>query len=433
MMRPLAIRGEQIGTEGVAMAVKWISSRFPGVRFYEHATRKHGVKLDRYFAIRAQVNGQRREEGLGWASEGMTEQKAAGELAKLKEAHRTGEGAHTLAEKRQEADERRQAEEEARAQQDRENVTFGSLFLDSYFPIAKKNKSERSWRKEDQSFRLWIAPILADKPLKDIAPIHLERIKKDMGEAGRAARSITYCLAVVRQVFNFARDHDLFAGMNPVTKVKKPSEDNRRVRFLTHDEADRLLEALGEKSPDVRDMALLSLYCGLRAGEIFGLEWWDVDIERSVITIRGTSKKAGTQTKSGKTRSAIMTDAVKSMLSSRERLRASSLVFPSTRGGKIVQISDSFDRTVRALGLNDGITDSRQKVVFHTLRHTYASWLVEQSVDLYTVKELMGHGNLSMTERYSHLSPDTLRKAVKTLENGIAKARSRKIVSINGD
>ena len=59
--------------------------------------------------------------------------------------------------------------------------------------------------------------------------------------------------------------------------------------------------------------------------------------------------------------------------------------------------------------------------------------MVEQSVDLYTVKELMGHTTLAMTERYSHLAPDTLRRAVKAMENGIAKARKRKVVTLHRD
>jgi len=401
------------------MAVTWVKTNFPGVRFYEHATRRHGVSRDRYFAIRFQADGKRREEGLGWASEGWSAANAAQTLAELKKAATTGEGATSLAEKRKQAEEKRQAEAEARIQAERDNITFGHVFLESYFPMAQKNKAMRSWQKEDQSYRLWIAPVLADKPLKDIAPIHLERIKKNMAEAGRAPRSATYCLAVVRQVFNFARDHDLFAGQNPVTKVKKPSADNRRVRFLTHGEADRLLAALAEKSPQVHDMALLSLHCGLRAGEIFALTWADVDMERGILTLRDT--------KSGKTRAAIMTKAVKAMLQSRGYGSHAELVFPSETGGKIGQISQSFIKTVNALGLNDGVTDSRQKVVFHSLRHSFASWLAEAGTDLYQIQQLMGHQSFAMVQRYAHLSPDTLRRAVTTLEAGMEQARNKKV------
>jgi site-specific recombinase XerD len=78
-------------------------------------------------------------------------------------------------------------------------------------------------------------------------------------------------------------------------------------------------------------------------------------------------------------------------------------------------MSDTFDRVVAALGFNEGITDRRQKVCFHTCRHTYASWLVEGGTDLYVVKELLGHKTLAMTERYSHLRPDTLQAAARNL------------------
>jgi len=403
------------------MPVTWIKSNFPGVRFYEHPTRRHGVQKDKYFAIRFQTSGARREEGLGWASEGWSASKAAQTLSELKKAATTGEGPCSLAERREQAEQKRHAEEQVRAQEERDNLTFGGIFRDSYFPLAQKNKSRRSWAKEEQCVRLWIAPVIGSIALKDIAPIHLERIKKNMADAGRAPRSITYCLAVIRQVFNFARNHDLFAGQHPVSKVKKPMADNRRLRFLTHDEADRLLAALAERSPDVHDQALVSLHCGLRAGEVFALTWADVDMERGVLTLRDT--------KSGRTRAAIMTGAVKDMLTERRGHARAELVFPSETGARIGQISQTFVKAVKALGLNDDVADSRQKVVFHTLRHTFASWLAEQGTDLYTIQQLMGHQSFAMVQRYAHLSPDTLRRAVKTLETGMRQATAKRNVA----
>lgn len=82
------------------MPVEWKGTKFQGVRFYENLTRKHGVKFDRYYAIRYQTKGKRIEEGLGWSSEGWTEEKAALKLAELKAAAKTGEGPARLAEKR---------------------------------------------------------------------------------------------------------------------------------------------------------------------------------------------------------------------------------------------------------------------------------------------------------------------------------------------
>jgi site-specific recombinase XerD len=78
------------------------------------------------------------------------------------------------------------------------------------------------------------------------------------------------------------------------------------------------------------------------------------------------------------------------------------------------------------------VTDRRQKVLFHTLRHTFASWLVQQGEDLYMVQKLMGHASLVMTERYSHLAPDTLRTAVKNFEKNIntKRAENKKVIEL---
>jgi len=65
---------------------------------------------------------------------------------------------------------------------------------------------------------------------------------------------------------------------------------------------------------------------------------------------------------------------------------------------------------------NKGVTDPRQKITFHTLRHTFASWLAINGTPILTIKELLGHQSLAMTERYSHLSPDHKRQAVDGIE-----------------
>jgi integrase len=391
---------------------------YPGIRYREHKTRKYSGSADRYFFIRYRLHRKLKEEGLGWASDGWNAKKASIELAKLKQAHATGERPQTLAEKRRLLKEMEEAEQAEKQRQKREQITFSQIFWDNYFPKAKANKSKRSYEREESLFRLWISPVVGELTLKNVAPDHMERIKKNMADAGRAPRSIRYALAVVRQVFNFARYNNLFIGDSPTANVKMPQKDNRRLRFLTHGEAYRLLVALEIKSRQLYEMALVSLHCGARANEIFSLTWGDVDLERGTLTLR--------HTKNTKTRVAFMTEEVKELLAQKERGKNNDLVFPGRGGVKITAISNAFDRAVKELGLNDGVTDRRQKVVFHTLRHTYASWMVEKGVDLYHVKKLMGHSTLSMTERYSHLSDETLQGAVKTFEQGLSKSKTSK-------
>lgn len=128
-----------------------------------------------------------------------------------------------------------------------------------------------------------------------------------------------------------------------------------------------------------------------------------------------------TDTKSGRNQSIPMTNEVKKMLEEVKKTSTTELVFVSSKGERIKEVSRTFDRVVEELGLNTNIKDSRNKVVFHTLRHTYASWLVMSGTDLYSVQKLMGHSTMAMTERYSHLSPNHLQKAVANFEEYIEK------------
>lgn len=165
-------------------------------------------------------------------------------------------------------------------------------------------------------------------------------------------------------------------------------------------------------------MAILSLQCGLRAGEIFKLTWADIDLDRRMVAIKDP--------KSGRSRFAHMTETVKKMLLSREIGSPGQLLYPNPDGSPRRELPQSFEDTVATLSFNDGRADRRDRVVFHSLRHTYASWLVQNGVDLYTVKELMGHSVIQMTERYAHLAPENTRQAVKILDSLMEAAAEAK-------
>lgn len=397
----------------VTTMAKWIKSNTPGVRYRLHSTRKHGVNFDRYFSIRFRVDGKQKEEGLGWASEGWTERKAAAVLSELKANKTLGTGPQTLEEKRQIDQDRREQERMQQEEERKTNITFSQIFIDHYLPVSKHNKrNAQSWQREEQLFRLWISPHIGDKPVRQIAPIHLEKIKKTMSDAGRAPRSIQYMLATVRQVFNYAITNGLYSGTNPAAgrKVKRPAIDNRRTRFLTEDESALLLAELSKRSIDLHNIALFSLHTGARAGEIFSLTWGDVDLFSGTVMLRDT--------KSNKNRPLFLTDDVKKMLMRRKKNdgKKSDLVFPDKNGNKATQVSDTFNRVVNQLKLNEDVTDRRDKITFHSLRHTYASRLVQLGVDIYHVKELLGHSSITLTERYSHLSESSLRQAALKIQ-----------------
>ena len=105
---------------------------------------------------------------------------------------------------------------------------------------------------------------------------------------------------------------------------------------------------------------------------------------------------------------------------------AKGLIFKDRNGKKMREISNVFERVTEKLGLNKNVTDQRDKVVAHTLRHTFASWLAMQGSPIITIQKLMGHSNLEMTLRYAHLSPSHERDAVLKL----TQVKSHKVVNL---
>ena len=141
------------------------------------------------------------------------------------------------------------------------------------------------------------------------------------------------------------------------------------------------------------------------------------------MTIRVVDPKG---TKGTKSRTAFMTQRVKQMLERLPQGAKTELVFKDREhGGQIQKISHAFWRSVDKLGLNDGVEDGRDKIVFHSLRHSYASNLIAGGADLYVVSQLLGHTDVTMAARYSHLRADSLRKAVADMENTRDQAQAQ--------
>ena len=394
------------------MAVAWVKeSKFLGVRYREHAIRKHGIKFDRCYSIRYKLAGKDREEVTGWSSEGMTAEKAFKWLSIIRENIRLGTGPQSIADMRHVNED--QALEEARAKRSKEieRITFSDFWESTYLPTAQATKAERTVQGEIGMYNNWIRPALGDIPFRKIDISKVEHVAIKATKAGKSAATIRYILKIIGQVWNKAVTRDLVQGDCPTRRVKKPQIDNRRERFLSEQEASDLFVALALRSKDMHDIALLSLFCGLRAGEVHALTWGDIDLNNGMIYVRDTKNTIN--------RHAFMPQEVRATIEGRRAGQTKdSLVFPGVNGKLRQWVSDTFSRTVEDIGLNDTgemttnrdgnqvpvkIADRRQRVVFHTLRHTFASWLVQKGTPLYTVAELMGHTTLEMTRRYSHL------------------------------
>lgn len=398
---------------------RWHSTEFEGVRYRNHPTRKHGVVNDRYFSIRYRVDGKRIEEALGWASKGWTAKKAALELARLQEAQKKGTGEPvTLREKREIA----RAEREKRV---KEGITFKQYFEDMFVPQAEIGKPRETRQKKAQ-FRDWIEPVIGALPFSQIGVAELDKIRTKLLKAGRSPRTVEYIFSTVRRVWNDARQKEIISQDCPTRKIKLDRFDNKRTRYFTHKEAEALLTELKIKHEATYRQALISLHCGLRFGEIAALRWGDIDTGRKTIGIRNS--------KGGFSRYARMTEEIKGLFVGTDQGAREDLIFSTSRGTKQTDPHKIVGRIIKQLGFNEGVTDRRQKLSFHSLRHTYASWLVDRGVGLYDVQKLLGHKSSQLTERYSHLSDERMTNDVREFEKGIREARRKsKVVALRGN
>ncbi|MBT6248391.1 MAG: site-specific integrase [Nitrospina sp.] len=405
-------------------AVKWSSTRYAGVRYWESKTRKHRGKADKCYVIRYKRHEQPISETVGWQSGGITPEYCSNLRGQIVSNIKTGEGYQGLAEKSEIERQRRQAQNAEKEIEARENTPF-KVLAEKYIEWAKTEK--KSWKDDESRYKHHIAPVLGEFRIKDIAVIHVENLKSTMKKKKNARTNkplsditIKHTLALLRQIFYKGKSWGMFDGENPVTVTARDSKtfrkflkgvDRKRERFLSRQEAKLLLDELKNRSQRLHDYCQLALLTGMRMGEVFNLKWMDIDLNNDLIHIKDT--------KSGVSRHAYITPPLRDMFIRLEvDGEKGGLVFLDRNGTKIKGASNVFDRVTEKLGFNKNVIDARDKVVPHTLRHTFASWLAMQGESILTIQKLMGHSDPSMTLRYAKLSPSHEREAVTRLAQG---------------
>ncbi len=288
-------------------------------------------------------------------------------------------------------------------------ITLNDFFKKHYLPWSETNVKYSETIKS--YYNKWIKDNLGNRNIDEITVQEIEQLKVQVLSSGRSVRTAQQILAILKTIFNKAIEWDFFKGDNPVKKVKVPKFDNKRTRFLTEKEVQKLLKECKKRTtPEncLYPMVLLALSTGMRAGEIFNLKWQDIDFENKIIWIRDA--------KSGENRATFLCKEVeKELLKLCDKEKRQGYVFKNSKNKPFKEVPKIFYRIVNKLGFNKNITDRREKVVFHTLRHTFCSWLAIEGVPLHVIKELAGHKTLQMTERYAHLMPDIKRKAIEEI------------------
>jgi len=218
-----------------------------------------------------------------------------------------------------------------------------------------------------------------------------ENIGTEDAPVSRSPATVNRYLAALSSCFSYVVKRKHWISTNPMRGVAKESEGKGRERFLSDAERTALLEACGRSElPELRLVVLLALTTGMRRGEIMGLRWPDVDLQRGVATLRDT--------KNGDTRAARLMPDVAALLREHGKVRRfdTDLVFPRKRRAAPIDFDHPFADAVKAAGIED--------FRFHDLRHTAASYLAMSGATLAEIATVLGHRTLAMVKRYSHLT-----------------------------
>ena len=188
-----------------------------------------------------------------------------------------------------------------------------------------------------------------------------------------------------------------YVKASPIKGVKSLKEPPGRIRYLKEDEVNTLVNACADH---LKPIVVTALNTGMRRTEILELKWADVDIDNRKIILKKTKNNEVRVLPISKTLLAEFTELYNS--------RKGEYVFTDSKGKSFGDIKKSFLTAIKKAN----ITDFR----FHDLRHTFGSHLVMQGVNIRTVQHLMGHKDITMTMRYSHLSPEHIQSAIEKLD-----------------
>lgn len=310
--------------------------------------------------------------------------------------------------------------------------TLGVFIDQHYEPWARGHlrSAEFQLARLRSDFRSWL-----DRSMEDLHAFAAEGIRLTWRREGKQPSTINRNVQRLRAVLSRAVEMGVL-NQHPLSGLKPMRVDKTaRVRFLDRLEESRLRRALADRETRlsqariryntwrtarglsplpcrdgfnldyVRPLVLLAINSGLRRGELLNLRWRDVNLAARMLTVQASTSK------SGRTRRVPLNAEALGLLDNwrqrRPTAHSDQLVFAARDGSRIGRI----DKAWRAVTKSANLEDFR----FHDCRHHFASRLAQAGVDLYTIKELLGHAEIAMTERYAHLAPENLRAAVERI------------------
>ncbi len=278
-------------------------------------------------------------------------------------------------------------------------------------------ETRRSYQSDLKQFMGHIRDRLSAKELSEpgtINSLHIRSYLKSLSDQGLKKSSLARKLACLKSFFRFLVE-DGRVARNPASTVRSPRQGTRLPTILSKDEANTLLDAsTSHQWIELRNHAILeTLYAsGARVSELVGVNWGDVDLETRLIRLRGKGKKErivpiGT----------VATNAIldyqrhpphknkitpTGISAPQVPYSGSQPLFLNTRGGRLTA------RSVERMLKQETEHRFTKTVTPHTLRHSFATHLLDEGADLRAIQELLGHASLATTQKYTHVATDQL-------------------------
>ena len=279
-----------------------------------------------------------------------------------------------------------------------------------------------------------IKPQLSKIPLNDLTTLHLqqfykkllaegrvERIEAQKQPKGLSAKTVRNIHQIISSALKLAVEQRLIAR-NPADGCALPKAEHKEMKTLTADQLSTFFREARDSG--VYELYYLDLATGLRRGELLGLKWTDIDLDRGVLKIqRAISRQNGKVVEAPlKTKNAYRTlplsaDAIDVLKAQKNKVGSSEWVFPSPTGGPMSpdSVLHMLQRVLKRAGL--------PRIRFHDLRHTFATMALQNGVDVKTVSSMLGHYSAGFTlDTYAHVTTDAQLKAAQTMGNILSRA-----------
>ena len=300
------------------------------------------------------------------------------------------------------------------------------VWFQDYAKIKVRPSSHQTYQGYIQNH---IRPNIGDISLEKLTSLDLQKFYKKLLAQGRvdrveakgqpkglSAKTVRNIHQILSSALKLAQEQRLILT-NPAEGCALPRVEHQEMKTLTTVQLASFFREASESG--VFELYYLELATGLRRGELLGLKWEDIDLERGDLRVRrqvsrinGEVVEAPLKTKNAYRTLPLAEDAISVLKEQRRKVGNSPWVFPSPNGGPISpdSVLHMLHRVLKRAGL--------PKVRFHDLRHTFATLALQNGVDVKTVSGMLGHFSAGFTlDTYAHITSAAQRQAAKTMEN----------------